>query len=99
MEIDIDLFDGIPDLYATENEPDPLAYTCYIHSRLGWRSFVTEYDGSRIFFGLVAGFEIELGYFDRLELEAAGAKLDPHWEPITLSEVRRWLAQSEEEKT
>jgi hypothetical protein len=91
MEIDIDSFDGIPELYATENEPDPLVYACYAHQRLGWRWFVTEYDGSRIFFGLVAGFEVEVGYFDRLELEAAGARLDPRWEPITLSEARRWL--------
>jgi hypothetical protein len=91
MEIDIDPFYGIPDLYATENEPDPLVYACYAHQRLGWRWFVIEYDGSRTFFGLVAGFEIELGYFDRLELEAAGAKLDSHREPMALSAVRKGL--------
>jgi hypothetical protein len=99
--MDFHPLEGIPDLYATatENEPAPLFYACYVHQRLGWRWFVTEYDGSSTFFGLVAGFEVELGYFDRLELEAAGARLDPHWEPITLSEARQWLTQFAEEKT
>ncbi len=99
MNIDLDPFDGIPELYATENELDPLVYICYAHPRLDWCWFVTEYDASSTFFGLVAGFEVELGYFDRLELEAAGARRDPHWETMALSAVRRRLALFEEEPT
>ena len=34
-----------------------------------WTWYATEYDGEDLFFGLVSGFEVELGYFSRTELE------------------------------
>ncbi|WP_018466057.1 hypothetical protein [Calidithermus timidus] len=84
---------GIPPLYATEQEPDPVVWACYLHPRTRWAWFVLEHDGEQTFFGLVHGFADELGYFDRLELESAGAYLDPAWQPRPLSEVRAILAK------
>ena len=78
----------VPALYATERDADPTAHACYVHPRSGWAWFVTESDGERTFFGLVSGFEVELGYFDRLELESCGALRLEDWEPRPLSRVR-----------
>ncbi len=93
VDLYFDPLDGIPELYATEHEHDPLVHVCYRCPRSGWTWYVTEYDGSRRFFGLVAGFEIELGYFDRLELETAGVKPERNWEAKPLSEVWRELLE------
>lgn len=65
-----------------------------------WTWYATEYepdepgteDGN--FFGLVVGFETELGYFNRKELESVVGKFglrierDLHWTERTLAEVR-----------
>ena len=93
VDLNFNPLDGIPELYATEHERDPLVHVCYRCPRSGWTWHVTEYDGSRRFFGLVAGFEIELGYFDRLELEANGIELEQNWEAKLLSEVWRALLE------
>jgi len=80
---------SLPPLYATEGEADPLVRVRYFHPLSGWEWYALEYDGERTFFGLVRGFEEELGYFDRLELEEAGAVRDEGFTPRPLSEVRR----------
>jgi hypothetical protein len=36
-----------------------------------WTWFATEFDGDDTFFGLVSGFEVEMGYWSLSELEAA----------------------------
>jgi hypothetical protein len=63
-----------------------------------WTWWATEYEPeSREFFGLVQGFEVELGYFSLDELESATGPLglpierDKFWEEQTLGEVRRAL--------
>ena len=84
---------GIPALYATEKHKDPTVHAAYSHPLTGWRWFITESDGERTFFGLVAGFETELGYFDREELEANGCTLEPDWTPKPLSIVRQTLRE------
>ena len=81
----------LPKLYATERQRNPMVHVRYHHRCTGWQWFATEYNGERIFFGLVAGFEVELGYFDRVELEQCGCILDPDWQPIRLSQVRLML--------
>ena len=60
-----------------------------------WTWFATEYDPkSRLFFGLVGGLEVELGYFALDELESVRGPLnlkierDIHWTETTLAEVR-----------
>ena len=41
----------------------------------GWTWYATEFDGDDAFFGLVSGFEIELGYFSLSELESVRGPL------------------------
>ena len=84
---------NIPALYGTEHSKDPMVHACFEHPFSSWSWFVTEYDGEQIFFGLVAGFEVELGYFDRLELEENGCVLVQGWVARPLSEVRAELAK------
>ena len=58
----------------------------------GWDWYITEKDakgnGTRQAFGLVKGFETELGYISIAEIVRAGAELDLHWTPKTLAEIR-----------
>ena len=93
MKLPDHLLEKLPALYATEHQKDPIVYARFTHPRSGWQWFATEFDGERTFFGLVAGFEVELGYFDLRELEMNGCVLDEGWAPRTLSRVRLLLNQ------
>ncbi len=59
-----------------------------------WTWYATEFDGEDTFFGLVSGFEEELGYFSLSELQSVTGPLglhierDIHWTPKPLSECR-----------
>lgn len=59
-----------------------------------WTWYATEFDGEDLFFGLVDGFEKELGYFSLTELESVsgpfGLKIerDLHFENKTLADVK-----------
>jgi hypothetical protein len=64
-----------------------------------WTWYATEYDPeTRQFFGLVDGFEAELGYFSLDEMEAVTSPMglamerDLHWKEVTLSEVKAALS-------
>ena len=54
----------------------------------------SEFDGEDIFFGLVIGMEMELGYFSLSELESVRGSLglpierDLYFKPKTLQELR-----------
>jgi Protein of unknown function (DUF2958) len=56
--------------------------------------YATEFDGQDTFFGLVQGFEEELGYFSLHELAEGtdsmglGIERDLHFQPTPLSQVR-----------
>ena len=58
-----------------------------------WTWYATEFDGEDIFFGVVIGFEIELGYFSLSELDSVKGPLglpierDLYFEPKTLKEL------------
>ena len=65
-----------------------------------WNWYPTEFDGEDLFFGLVVGFEIELGHWSLSELEAARGpwglpiERDLWFEPMPLSqlpEYPRWI--------
>lgn len=67
-----------------------------------WDWWATEYNPTdRTFFGLVKGFEVELGYFSLDELEGnscekrplGGVERDLYWHPKSLAEVRRGIAR------
>ena len=63
----------------------------------GWRWYVTEWDAETgTCFGLVEGFETELGYFDLTELAETtvlggvpAVERDLYWEPMPIGEIRR----------
>jgi hypothetical protein len=78
----------IPALYAQDESPDPIAHIKYTNSQTGWIWYVTEFDGTDIFFGLVQGFEEELGYFSLTELTANEVQRDLNFMPTPLSQLR-----------
>jgi len=59
----------------------------------GWTWYATEFDGEDTFFGLVVGFEAELGYFQLSELEQVRGRLelpierDRSFKPTALREL------------
>ena len=67
-----ELADTIPPLYANDGADDPDAVVARVKlfsPYNGWRWYITEWDAeSGTCFGLVEGFEVELGYFDLTEL-------------------------------
>jgi len=62
-----------------------------------WRWFATEFDGEDTFFGLVQGFDTELGYFSLKELQSVkwmgvpAIERDLSFQPQTLSVIKEKL--------
>jgi hypothetical protein len=65
----------IPALYSQEHTKDPTVYCKFFDPTGSWTWYATEgeerEDGDFLFFGLVVGFEAELGYFSLQELKDA----------------------------
>lgn len=61
----------LPPLRATEHDADPLAVVKFFTPWSNWTWYATEFDGEDQFFGLVVGFDTELGYFSLSELQNA----------------------------
>ena len=80
-------------------EQDGLGDDAIVHAKFftpdgSWTWYATEYDPeTRMFFGLVDGFDKELGYFSLDELESVRGALglpierDMYFKPTKLSEV------------
>lgn len=95
----------IPPLYSTEKATkDPIVQEHLYCPRNGWHWYIYEgspvddegyYDTNRpkvdyLMFGLVKGYETELGYISLGEMLATEAIwVDVNWTPKPLSEVRR----------
>ena len=85
----------LPVLYTSENDPDPMVWCKFLTSDSSWTWYAIEFDGVDTFFGLVDGFEQELGYFSLSELQSVRGKLglpierDRYFKPCHLSEVRK----------
>ncbi len=93
----------LPELYSGEEQGlDALAQVKFFTPDAQWTFFASEYDGTDIFFGLVVGFEIELGYFSLSELQSVKGPLglpierDLYWQPKTLQEIAPELFKSNE---
>ncbi len=53
-----------------ESNPDPIAGVRFYDTLSGWNWYAVEFDEKeKLCFGLVIGFENELGYFSLIELE------------------------------
>jgi hypothetical protein len=67
---------NVPRLYQTEKQDDPLAVIKLFTPDSSWTWYVIEYDAQEErAFGLVAGFETELGYFSISEIRGVEGPL------------------------
>ena len=85
----------LPKLYETEELGlSALAGVKFFTPDSGWTWYASEFDGEDIFFGLVSGLELELGYFSLSELEAVRGPLglpierDLYFATTTLGELK-----------
>ena len=80
---------GAPLLYTTEHDEDPAVAATYYHESSGWTWYLLEYDlNEDLAFGLVSGFELELGYFSLSEIAENGAVRVANGPMKTLSQAR-----------
>ena len=95
-----ELGDTIPAIGATDNVADydaVLAPAKLFSPYNGWTWYITEWDAETgLCFGLVEGFEAEIGYFDLTELAEVtvfggvpAVERDLYWQPETIGEIRR----------
>lgn len=88
------LLKSLPPLGATEADHDPLIRVKFFYPDFSWTWYGIEFDGTDRFFGLVDGFERELGYFSLRELLDNRGQLglslerDFHFRPTPLSKLR-----------
>ena len=92
----------LPKLYEQDGKGgDAIVYLKMFCPDSDWTFFATEFDGKDMFFGLVDGFEKELGYFSLKELQSVKGPLglpierDLYWKPKTLKEIAPELFASE----
>ena len=85
---------ALPPLYSQEDKcAEAVAVVKLFTPDANWTWYATEFDGVDTFFGLVDGFEQELGYFSLSELLSVRGGLglpverDMHWTPKTLREI------------
>jgi hypothetical protein len=84
----------LPPLYSSETLGlMAIAPVKFFTPDSNWSWYASEFDGNDIFFGLVAGFEVELGYFSLQEMQTVRGPLglpierDLHYEPKTLKNL------------
>jgi hypothetical protein len=92
----------LPPLYANEHLGlQAIAPVKLFLPGSGWTWYASEFDGEDLFFGLVAGFEIELGYFSLSELQEVRSPLglpierDLYYQPKTLGELKTLHAKGD----
>ncbi|MCA9290639.1 MAG: DUF2958 domain-containing protein [Phycisphaerales bacterium] len=92
--LDDETLQSLPALYTSEEVEDPMVHLKLFTPWTNWTWYVIEFDGDDVFFGLVDGHELELGYFTLSELESirgpGGLRIerDEHFEAKPLSAVR-----------
>lgn len=84
----------LPKLYTQEEKGlNAVAVVKFFTPDSNWTWYATEFDGEDLFFGLVDGFEKELGYFRLSELQSVKGALglpierDMFFKPKTLNEL------------
>lgn len=89
---------NLPALYSQEDVKDSMVWAKFFTPDSTWDWYAIEFDQEDLFFGLVRGFDTELGYFALSDLEEncgpMGLKIerDRYWEPRRLSQVREQLS-------
>ena len=86
----------LPKLYEQDGKGfNAIAYVKFFTPDSNWTWYVTEFDGIDLFFGLVDGFEKELGYFSLSELENVRGLMglrverDLYFKPTKLKDLMR----------
>ena len=86
---------ALPPLYTNEHQGmEATAPVKYFTPDANWTWYATEFDGEDTFFGLVSGYDVELGYFSLFELEGVRGPLglpierDLYYEPQTMRELQ-----------
>ena len=96
-----DLQSKFPALYSNEDNPvgDHMVIAKFFTPDADWTWYATEYDPNEgTFFGLVEGFETELGYFTLEQLENTKGPMglpverDLYFKNVTLKEIDPTLA-------
>ena len=96
------LLKKLPPFYSNENlkASDQMCLAKFFYPDSNWTWYPIEYDPEkRIFFGLVDGFEMELGYFSLDELLENRGKMgleierDLYWKPKSVSEIKKARAE------
>ncbi len=84
----------LPALYSQEDiGGKAVVHVKFFTPDSNWTWYATEFDGEDTFFGLVEGFEKELGNFSLQELESVRGSLglpierDLYWQPKMLQEI------------
>lgn len=87
----------MPKSYETDGQgKEAVAHLHYFAGSWDW--YITEKDvdsdgqGQIQAFGMVDGFECEMGYINIKEATRAGAELDLHWAPCTLRQIKEKAA-------
>jgi len=79
---------------SQENEKDPKIIVKFFTPWSNWTWYATEFDGDDTFFGLVDGFEKELGYFSLSELKSVngfgglGIERDKFFKPTAFKDIK-----------
>ena len=101
-EFAMDLMPGeiravLPPIRSQEQKGmEAIAPVKYFTPDSSWTWYATEYDGNDYLFGLVSGYEVELGYFTLSELEEVRGELnlpierDLYYEPKSLKEIQAY---------
>lgn len=88
-----DVLNKLPPLYSQEEVKDPMIICKFFYPDFDWTWYAIEFDGKDQFYGLVDGFEKELGYFSLTELLTNRGKLgmpierDRYFTPCRLSKL------------
>jgi len=84
----------LPPLYSQEEKGlDAVAVVKFFTPDSNWTWYATEFDGDDLFFGLVDGFEKEIGYLRLSELKSVKGALglpierDMYFKPKSLKEL------------
>jgi len=84
---------SLPPLGSTDSESDPVIRVKFFYPDFSWTWYGIEFDGKDVFYGLVDGFEKELGCFLLSELMECHGKFgmeierDFYFTPCRLSKL------------
>jgi hypothetical protein len=92
--LDPETREKLPKLYENEEQGlEAKALVKFFTPDANWTWYASEFDGEDVFFGVVSGFEVELGYFSLKELQEVHGPLglqierDLHYEPKSLKDL------------